>query len=45
MTSEEEFILNKWRSLSKWGSLEVIKQNGRLFEVNSVDKERFEDEV
>lgn len=41
ITQEETRIIEKYRELKDWGNLEVIKQNGRLYEIKVANKERF----
>jgi hypothetical protein len=36
----EQLIIQKWRSLPEWGYLEIVKQNGVLFEVKSTTVDR-----
>ena len=40
ITQEEMKIIERWRELKDWGELMVIKQNGRLYEVNITNKYR-----
>lgn len=41
LTPEEEVILARWRGIGNWGKLELIKQNGVLYSMNSTDIERY----
>jgi hypothetical protein len=40
LTAEEVKIIEKWRQLPSWGTLEVEKNHGVLFEIRLHTKER-----
>lgn len=40
LTKDEIKIIEKWRELKDWGSLEAVKQNDKLFELRITNKER-----
>lgn len=40
MSAEEQKILEKYREVSDFGELHVIKQNGKAYEYRVINKER-----
>ena len=40
LNESEIKIIQKWRELGRWGTLELIKQNGQLLDILSTNKER-----
>ena len=40
LTSEEQLVVRKLRELGNWGSLTVIKQNGKIERIEKTEQEK-----
>ena len=40
LTKEEQLVIHKLRELGNWGSLTVIKQNGKIERIEKTEQEK-----